>query len=159
MNKIITYGLLIISSFSFAQELPSLVLEDLDGNDINLNTLVEGENIFVFSFWATWCVPCINELDTISEVYEDWQDETKVKLIAIATDDTRTKKRVRPMVNGKGWEYLVLYDDNQDLKRALNITTLPHTLVLKNQKIIQRRTGYNPGVEDELYEIIKENLN
>jgi thiol-disulfide isomerase/thioredoxin len=159
MNKIITYGLLIISSFSFAQELPSLVLKDLDGNDINLNTLVEGENIFVFSFWATWCVPCINELDAISEVYEDWQDETKVKLIAIATDDTRTKKRVRPMVNGKGWEYLVLYDDNQDLKRALNITTLPHTLVLKNQKIIHRRTGYNPGVEDELYEIIKENSN
>ena len=71
MNKIITYGLLIISSFSFAQELPSLVLKDLDGNDINLNTLVESENIFVFSFWATWCVPCINELDAISEVYED----------------------------------------------------------------------------------------
>jgi thiol-disulfide isomerase/thioredoxin len=159
MNKIIAYALLIVGSFSFAQELPSLTLKDLDGNDINLNTLVEGENIFVFSFWATWCVPCINELDAISEVYEDWQDETKVKLIAIATDDTRTKKRVRPMVNGKSWEYLVLYDDNQDLKRALNITTLPHTLVLKNQKIIQRRTGYNPGVEDELYEIIKENSN
>ena len=159
MNKIIAYALLIVGSFSFAQELPSLTLKDLDGNDINLNTLVEGENIFVFSFWATWCVPCINELDAISEVYDDWQDETKVKLIAIASDETRTKERVRPMVNGKSWEYLVLYDDNQDLKRALNITTLPHTLVLKNQKIIQRRTGYNPGVEDELYEIIKENSN
>ncbi len=159
MNKIIAYALLIVGSFSFAQELPSLTLKDLDGNNTDLNTLVEGENVFVFSFWATWCVPCINELDAISEVYEDWQDETKVKLIAIATDDTRTKKRIRPMVNGKGWEYLVLYDDNQDLKRALNITTLPHTLVLKNQKIIQRRTGYNPGVEDELYEIIKDHSN
>lgn len=155
MNNIIAYALLIAGSFSFAQELPSLTLKDLDGNNTDLNTLVEGENVFVFSFWATWCVPCINELDAISEVYEDWQDETKVRLIAIATDDTRTKKRIRPMVNGKGWEYLVLYDDNQDLKRALNITTLPHTLVLKNQKIIHRRTGYNPGVEDELYEIIK----
>lgn len=159
MNKIIAYALLIAGSFSFAQELPSLTLKDLDGNNTDLNTLVEGENVFVFSFWATWCVPCINELDTISEVYEDWQDETKVRLIAIATDDTRTKKRIRPMVNGKGWEYLVLYDDNQDLKRALNITTLPHTLVLKNQKIIHRRTGYNPGVEDELYEIIKNHSN
>jgi len=159
MNKIIAYALLIAGSFSFAQELPSLTLKDLDGNNTALNTLVEGENVFVFSFWATWCVPCINELDAISEVYEDWQDETKVRLIAIATDDTRTKKRIRPMVNGKGWEYLVLYDDNQDLKRALNITTLPHTLVLKNQKIIHRRTGYNPGVEDELYEIITNHSN
>ena len=136
MNKIIAYALLIAGSFSFAQELPSLTLKDLDGNNTDLNKLVEGENVYIFSFWATWCVPCINELDAISEVYEDWQDETKVRLIAIATDDTRTKKRIRPMVNGKGWEYLVLYDDNQDLKRALNITTLPHTLVLKNQKII-----------------------
>ena len=159
MNKIIAYALLIAGSFSFAQELPSLTLKDLDGNNTDLNKLVEGENVYIFSFWATWCVPCINELDAISEVYEDWQDETKVRLIAIATDDTRTKKRIRPMVNGKGWEYLVLYDDNQDLKRALNITTLPHTLVLKNQKIIQRRTGYNPGVEDELYEIITNHSN
>lgn len=159
MNKIIAYALLIAGSFSFAQELPSLTLKDLDGNNNDLNKLVEGENVYIFSFWATWCVPCINELDAISEVYEDWQDETKVRLIAIATDDTRTKKRIRPMVNGKGWEYLVLYDDNQDLKRALNITTLPHTLVLKNQKIIHRRTGYNPGVEDELYEIITNHSN
>lgn len=159
MNKIIACALLIAGSFSFAQELPSLTLKDLDGNNTDLNKLVEGENVYIFSFWATWCVPCINELDAISEVYEDWQDETKVRLIAIATDDTRTKKRIRPMVNGKGWEYLVLYDDNQDLKRALNITTLPHTLVLKNQKIIHRRTGYNPGVEDELYEIIKNKSN
>ncbi len=159
MNKIIAYALLIAGSFSFAQELPSLTLKDLDGNNTDLNKLVEGENVYIFSFWATWCVPCINELDAISEVYEDWQDETKVRLIAIATDDTRTKKRIRPMVNGKGWEYLVLYDDNQDLKRALNITTLPHTLVLKNQKIIHRRTGYNPGVEDELYEIITNHSN
>jgi len=159
MNKIIAYALLIAGSFSFAQELPSLTLKDLDGNNTDLNKLVEGENVYIFSFWATWCVPCINELDAISEVYEDWQDETKVRLIAIATDDTRTKKRIRPMVNGKGWEYLVLYDDNQDLKRALNITTLPHTLVLKNQKIILRRTGYNPGVEDELYEIITNHSN
>lgn len=159
MNKIIAYALLIAGSFSFAQELPSLTLKDLDGNNTELNKLVEGENVYIFSFWATWCVPCINELDAISEVYEDWQDETKVRLIAIATDDTRTKKRIRPMVNGKGWEYLVLYDDNQDLKRALNITTLPHTLLLKNQKIIHRRTGYNPGVEDELYEIITNHSN
>jgi len=159
MNKIIAYALLIAGSFSFAQELPSLTLKDLDGNNTDLNKLVKGENVFVFSFWATWCVPCINELDAISEVYEDWQDETKVRIIAIATDDTRTKKRIRPMVNGKGWEYLVLYDDNQDLKRALNITTLPHTLVMKNQKIIHRRTGYNPGVEDELYEIITNHSN
>ncbi|MGC6414477.1 MAG: TlpA family protein disulfide reductase [Bacteroidia bacterium] len=159
MNKIFFLILFFIGNYSFSQELPSTVLRDLDGSSINLQTLIDSENVVVLNFWATWCVPCINELDAISEVYEDWVDETQVKLIAIATDDTRTKKRIRPLVNGKGWEYLVVYDDNQDLKRALNITSLPHTLILKNQKIIQRRIGYSPGAEDELYEIIKNNSN
>lgn len=159
MNKILFLILFFIGNYSFSQELPSTVLRDLDGSSINLQTLIDSENVVVLNFWATWCVPCINELDAISEVYEDWVDETQVKLIAVATDDTRTKKRIRPLVNGKGWEYLVVYDDNQDLKRALNITSLPHTLILKNKKIIQRRIGYSPGAEDELYEIIKNNSN
>ena len=159
MNKLLITVLLFIGLFSFAQELPITELKDLEESNISLNELIEGENVVVLSFWATWCVPCINELDAISEVYEEWIEETNVKLIAIATDDTRTKKRIRPLVNGKGWEYLVLYDDNQDLKRALNITTLPHTLIVKNQKIVQRRTGYTPGAEEELYEIIKDHSN
>ena len=162
MKKLLIFtAFLSFSLLSFSQNrtLPKVDLKTLDNNTFNTSDFDNDGKPIVISFWATWCKPCIKELNNIAEVYEDWQDETKVRLIAIATDDTRTKKRIRPMVNGKGWEYLVLYDDNQDLKRALNITTLPHTLVLKNQKIIHRRTGYNPGVEDELYEIITNHSN
>jgi len=159
MKNIFCFIFFTIGSWVFSQEIPITTLKDLDGSKVSLNQLIENDNITVISFWATWCVPCINELDAIADIYDEWKDETKVNLIAIATDDTRTKKRIRPLVYGKGWEYIVLYDDNQDLKRALNITTLPHTLVLKNNKIIQRRTGYIPGAEDDLYEFIKENSN
>jgi thiol-disulfide isomerase/thioredoxin len=159
MKNIFCFIFLTIGSWAFSQEIPRTTLKDLDGSKVSLDQLIENDNITVLSFWATWCVPCINELDAIADIYDEWKDETKVNLIAIATDDTRTKKRIRPLVNGKGWEYIVLYDDNQDLKRALNITTLPHTLVLKNNKIIHRRTGYIPGAEDDLYEFIKENSN
>lgn len=130
-------------------------LKNLEGETISTAELAKSDDVKVFSFWATWCVPCINELDAISEVYEDWQDETNVEIIAVATDDTRTKKRIRPMVNGKSWEYTVLLDDNQDLKRALNISTIPHVVVVKNGKIVYRHTGYTPGAEEELYEVIK----
>ena len=159
MKTIFYFVLFTISTWAFCQEIPKTILKDLDGSTVSLNQLIENDNITILSFWATWCVPCINELDAIADIYDEWKDETKVNLIAIATDDARTKKRIRPLVNGKGWEYIVLCDDNQDLKRALNITTLPHTLVLKNNKIILRRTGYTPGVEDDLYEFVKENSN
>lgn len=138
-----------------AQEIPKMSLKNLEGETVSTAELAKSDDVKVFSFWATWCVPCINELDAISEVYEDWQDETNVEIIAVATDDTRTKKRIRPMVNGKSWEYTILLDDNQDLKRALNISTIPHVVVVKNGKIVYRHTGYTPGAEEELYEVIK----
>ena len=142
-----------------AQELPNLTLKTLEGKSISTNEFSKSDNVKVLSFWATWCVPCINELDAISEVYEEWQDETNVELIAISTDDSRTKKRVKPLVNGKGWEYQILLDNNQELKRALNITTLPHVVVIKNGKIVYRHSGYTPGGEYELFEIIQEHSN
>ena len=150
---ILTSGLLL------AQNVPNINLKNLNGKSINIQKISKSKNIKVLAFWATWCVPCINELDAISEVYEDWQDETNVELIAISTDDSRTKKRIRPLVNGKDWEYEILLDDNQDLKRALNISVLPHLLVVKNGKIVYRKTSYTPGSEDELYEIIQKYTN
>lgn len=152
--------LLLVCAFAFtlsnAQELPNINLKNLKGKSISIQELTNTEDIKILSFWATWCVPCINELDAISEVYDEWQDETNVEIIAISTDDSRTKKRVKPLVNGKGWEYQILMDENQDLKRSLNITTLPHVVVVKNGKIIYRHSGYTPGAEDDLYEIVKE---
>ena len=153
----LAYAEEVVGKLAIGEQVPDDLGIGLDGKKIKASDHIG--KVMVISFWATWCVPCINELDAIAEVYDEWKDETGVNLIAIATDDTKTKKRIRPLVNGKGWEYLVLYDDNQNLKRALNITTLPHTLVLKNNKIIHRRTGYTPGIEDELFEIIKENSN
>lgn len=160
MKKLIILFTLILSSGSlFSQSLPNMTLKSLDGKSINIKKVSNSKNVKVFAFWATWCVPCINELDAISEVYEDWQDETNVELIAISTDDSRTKKRIRPLVNGKDWSYDILLDDNQDLKRALNITVLPHLLIVKNGKILYRKTSYIPGSEDEIYEIIQKYTN
>lgn len=150
---------LICVSLTHGQELPDITLNDIEGNPISISDLANSEDIKIFSFWATWCVPCINELDAIAYVYEEWQDETNVELIAISTDDARTKKRVIPLVNGKDWNYQILIDDNQDLKRALNINVLPYVVVVKNGEIIHTRIGYTPGSEDELFDIIKEHSN
>jgi len=134
--------------------LPSLSLKTMDGKTINTKELSKDGPI-VISLWATWCVPCKNELDAISDVYEDWQDETNIKLYAVSVDDSRTVKRVKPLVNGKGWEYEVLLDTNHDLKRALGVSTVPVTLIVKDNNIVYRHSGYTPGAEDELYEEIK----
>ena len=153
VNRITVYSYYV---FIFIKLRPDINLQDTEGETVSIKELANTDGIKIFSFWATWCVPCINELDAIADVYEEWQEETNVELIAISTDDARTKKRVIPLVNGKDWEYQILIDDNQDLKRALNINVLPYVIVVKNGKIIHTRTGYTPGSEDELFEVVKE---
>jgi len=138
--------------------LPSISLKTVDGKTVNTASLSEGKTI-VISLWATWCVPCKNELDAISDVYDEWQDETGVTLYAISVDDSKTVKRVKPLVNGKGWDYEVLLDTNHDLKRALGVSTVPVVLIVRDNKILYRHSGYTEGAEDDLFEEIKKYAN
>jgi len=115
--KKLHYLLFFIGMQLFAQNsLPDLTLSNLEGKKISLkNDFSEKDKLYVFSFWATWCGPCINELDEMNDVMTEWKKSINIEVIAIATDDSRTQKRVKPLVNGKGWEYQILLDTNQEL--------------------------------------------
>ena len=153
MNKIfLSLSLSLFISIGYAQ-LPNINLKDVNGVTKNLSKFNNNGNPTIISFWATWCKPCKAELNTIAEEYDDWTDETGVKLIAVSIDDARSSTRVEPYINAQGWEYLVLLDPNGDLKRAMNVNNVPHTfLVDGNGKIVWDHNNYSPGDEEELYE-------
>ncbi|MBB4119935.1 MAG: TlpA family protein disulfide reductase [Mesonia hippocampi] len=155
--KNLTIIFLFLTSVVFSQdEVPNVTLNDLNGEGFDVRSFSEDGQLTVISLWATWCVPCLKELDAINDVYPDWQEETGVQLVAISIDDARTQKRVRPLINGKGWPYKILLDENHDFKRAIGAASVPLTLLVKNNKVLYRHSGYSPGAEDELYEKIKE---
>jgi thiol-disulfide isomerase/thioredoxin len=155
--KKITFLMLFVGLNLFSQNnLPDLNLSNLEGKKISLkNDFSEKDKLYVFSFWATWCSPCINELDELNEIQSDWKKEVNFEIIAVSTDDSRTQKRVKPLINGKEWNYTVLLDTNQDFKRALSIVNIPYTIVVKNGKIVHIQNGYVPGSEVELFEKLK----
>ena len=128
----------------------------MEGKTLNLKDAINKDGITIVSLWATWCVPCLKELDAINDVYDEWQDETDVELLAVSVDDSRTVKRVKSLVNGKDWDYTVLLDTNSELKRALNASSIPLTILVKDGKIVYEHSGYSPGAESELFEKIKE---
>ena len=138
------------------KDLPNKEVKKLDGTSFNIKALENNGKPIVISFWATWCKPCKKELNNIAEVYEDWQDETGVKLVAISIDDSRSMNRVLPYVNSSGWEYEVYLDPNSELKRAMGVSTVPHTFLLNGEKkIVWQHRGYVNGDEDELLEKIE----
>jgi peroxiredoxin len=134
-------------------QLPNINLKDVNGNTVNLSKFSNDGKPIIVNFWATWCKPCKLELNTIADEYDDWVEETGVKLIAVSIDDSRSSTRVEPYINAHEWEYLVLLDPNGDLKRAMNVNNVPHTFLLNGAgKIIWDHNNYSPGDENELYE-------
>jgi len=161
MKKFI-FSIFILSSLLFrqinAQNIPSVQIKNLKSEIVNAKDLFDGEHLVILSFWATWCKPCIKELDTYNENIEEWAQETGVKLIAVSVDNVRSMSRVAPFVNGRGWDNIEFYlDPNEDFKRAMNVINVPHTILLDgNGNILWQHTSYSEGDEYELYEIIKE---
>ena len=145
-----------IAAFSQIKTLPSVDLKTLEGANFNIQEINNDSSPIIISFWATWCKPCKKELNNIAEIYEDWQEKTNVKLIAISIDDSRSMSKVAPYVNASDWDYEVYLDPNGDLKRAMGVSTVPHTFVLNGAKeIVWDHKGYVDGDEEELYEQIK----
>lgn len=137
--------------------LPAMTLSDMNGEKVNLSDLHKDGKLTIVSFWATWCTPCKKELSNIHNLYEEWQKKYNVQVVAVSIDDVRNQSKVKTYVNGQAWDYLVLMDLNQDLKRALNIQTVPFTfLVDKNGKIVYEHSSYVEGDEFELEKKLEE---
>ncbi|NUM49772.1 MAG: TlpA family protein disulfide reductase [Flavobacteriales bacterium] len=160
MKKIVCTFCVVISSVGlFAQNgrgIPEAEVKDLKGSSFNTKNLSNEGKPMVINFWATWCTPCKKELNNIAEVYDEWQEETGVKIVAVSIDDTRNMSKVAPYVNSKSWEYEVYLDPNGDFKRALNVNNVPHTFLINGKgEIVWQHNSYSEGDEHELYELIK----
>src|SRR3970040_372812 len=73
---------------------PNFKLEDLDGNTVELNSEL-GDGPVLLSFWATWCKPCLEELNEYKKIYGEYKDKG-FKMYAISTDDEKTVAKVKP---------------------------------------------------------------
>lgn len=159
MKKIVlTLAILLGAITTVSAQVPAVVLKTLDGKTISTDTLSNDGKPFIIDFFATWCKPCNRELSAIAEVYEEWQEETGVKLIAVSIDQAQNIHKVAPLVNENEWPYeTVLLDPNSDFKRALGIQMIPYTLVVDGQgNIVYKHNGYTDGAEEELIEKVRE---
>jgi len=143
----------IINTCSWAQTLPTVQLKNMAGESISTGDLVTEGSPTLICFWATWCSPCKRELNNYAELYEDWQDETGVNIIAVSIDDQRSIRRVTPYVNSVLWDYDVLLDPNKDFARAMQVVNVPHTFLVNGDgDIVWQHNNYSDGDEEEVYE-------
>ncbi len=157
MKKLLITLLSIFAVHAAMAQMPNVKIENHKGEMIETSTLLAAGKPMIVSFWSTTCKPCIQELDAVNEQLEEWLEEADFQVVAISIDDVRSSGKAKSLATGRGWDnFTVLYDKNQELKRAMNVNLLPHVFVLDAAgKVVYSHTSYLPGSEIELLEQIK----
>ena len=153
MKKLVVVLLLALWGLvSYGQRIPSVTLQDGSGKAVTTGSLVDGKTPFVVSIWMTTCKPCLKELDTLSEELPDWDASFPLRIYAVSMDDARSQKRAVALAQGRDWDGITaLFDVNADLRRALNVSSVPQVFVYdKDGNLFYTHIGYRPGDEQEL---------
>ena len=122
-------------------------LKDADGKNVFLSDYL-GKDVGVMNFWATWCVPCQQEMPNIERLYEKYKDRGLV-VLGIAMDAPATAAKVKPHAKKLGLTYPILLDKETKVAATYDPRqVLPLTLVIGKDKVIHHvHEGYSPGDE------------
>lgn len=155
---VLTALLLFISAVQLrAQPIPDVTVENMKGVKVSAKTICLAGKPTVVSLWATWCKPCIQELDAVSEVLEDWREELDFRFVAVSVDDARAISKARTYASARGWDGIdFFFDSNAELQRKLNVSSIPYVLIYDSSgKLVYSHVGYLPGGEEEIFSELK----
>jgi len=122
-------------------------LINADGKEINFE-MTKGKVVLV-NFWATWCPPCVAEMPSLQDLYNDYNE--KVEFMFVAQDKV---EKVSAFIAKKGYT-LPVYYSRTEAPKLLTSKSIPTTYVInKEGKIIVAETGAADWNSDKVRKIL-----
>ncbi len=112
---------------------PALVLKTIDGRTIDLAQLYGRQAVYL-KFWATWCVPCREQMPHFEHVYETAGPDLAV--IAIDTGFNDSLQDVETYQGKLGITMPIVLDDGQS-GAAFHLRVTPQHIVIGRDGRIQ----------------------
>lgn len=139
---------------ALAGPVPDFTLKKLDGSAFRMAD-VRGKQVVLVDFWATWCAPCVKYLKKLQELKERYPD---VLVVTVSIDDSSSQSKVAQLVQGKGYDFMVLLDPDTSVCRMFNPQAgVPYTMIIDRKgELAYSHAGYLPGQEKELARRIEE---
>jgi peroxiredoxin len=132
-------------------------LEDLNGNSVKLSELLKKGPVFL-QFWATWCIPCKEEMKHLNELYEKYKDSGFV-YVAVSIDDQKSISKVKPFIESKGYKFITVYDTDKNVFSNYGGQDPPFSVFLnKSGDVINKYSGYIQGDDAKLESDIQKAL-
>lgn len=116
---------------------PNFVLEDMEGNNIQLSDL-KGKGVFL-NFWGTWCKPCEKEMPYMERQYSRFKN---LGVETLAVNIGESDIAIETFVNKHGLTFPILKDKDRTVTEAYDITPIPTTFLIdKNGQVVKVITG------------------
>ncbi len=103
--------------------LPAAQLLNTKGEVIDLSSF-KGKKVFV-NLWATWCPPCVAEMPSIQELYNQTR-QTNTEFVILSLD--KNFEIAQQWARQKNYD-LPLYYASGELPEALQVTGIPTTFI------------------------------
>ena len=108
-----------------SKDTPKLVSRDLEGKPFDLAAL-KGR-VVVVNFWATWCVPCRDELPSLERLRNKLRDQP---FDVITVNYGEFPARIKPFMESEMMELPVVLDTQKEAGKAWKVGGLPMTVII-----------------------------
>ena len=122
----------------------------------------KGEKPVLVNFWATWCIPCIEEFPYIMKLKENYNDE--FELIFVSGDFEEAKEEAREFLKEQNVNFTTYYKTGKDNEFIQTVSetwsgALPYTVIYSRDGSIsaewEGKAEYEQ-FEQELLKVIEE---
>lgn len=131
-----------------APSLDSIV--DLTGKPVPPASL-KGK-VIVIDFWATWCLPCMEEMPYLQKVYEGYKNDPRVAFMVINSGARNTLKDAQNWFGNKKYSFPVYFHTNPNVGEVFGFNVIPAVFVIDRAGTLQFKTiGFEgAGMEEKL---------
>jgi thiol-disulfide isomerase/thioredoxin len=132
---------------SVGQPAPDLVVERLDGKTLALSTL-KGQ-VVLLDVWASWCVPCKQELPMLDAMAGRLRARGVV-VLAVSIDQERANLN-KFLAARPRWTLTIAHDDKGAIADTLQPDKMPTSYVIDRAGIVRYiNSGFVPSDAPEL---------
>lgn len=140
------------SALATARPAPQFRGETVTGGKVALKDLLKPERGLLVCFWATWCIPCMEELRMVAEKLK--ADPTlPIDVVTVNVDLAETSSDVRPMISQQKISFPVILDPKHDIfSRYQQAKALPFSALVDSSGNIVKTFE---GLQEDMFKTVR----
>ncbi len=106
-----------------------------------------GGKVLVLNFWASWCVPCVEEIPSLNEMQKRFA-KSGVVVVAVSTD--KNGQKYRAFLNKIPVAFQTSWDPKADLSARYGTFQYPETYIIKDGRVMRKYANAEDWLSDDM---------